>query len=293
MKNELLNIDKTSMKALHDIFGFDYNKPHMIHEVNGAFTIRALEKISESEGFNRHNSIMVCVLKSVVSWRARSLMTVKLDGFGGFDVNITAYGTSLRNSSVNEYHRKSDFNDDRKTPGVKAWLICQNRDFLGKRYEWKSTVKTYSNGFVCGEPEIDKSGCDLTEKRLYLRRKAKLLRAEREKVEYLKTDNTIKLAALEKRLLAVKNSLAERLTAARTPEELANIGDNLSRWSGLPSLYRDFEVLKTDDINRRLSSVESFEWRYKRIMEGIEKIQPTHETTTAETITAAAYSYTA
>lgn len=282
MKNTLLAHDKTSMKALHDIYGFDYNKPYMIHEVNGSFTVNALEKIAAANGYNYINSVMACVLKPSTPYRENYLMTVKIDGCGGFDNKVGAHMNTLKHTTVDDYFRKSNFNEDRKKPGVVAWLICQKKEDCGKRYEWKKTSSYYYNR----RPEYDKNGCNVTAKRSELKQKAAALRSERKKAEYLRMDNTVKLATLEKRLASVKTFLVDRLTAASTIIELDFVGNALSRWSGLPSLYRDFETLKTDDINRRFTSVDSFNSRYNRIVEGLEKIQPS----TAETITAATYS---
>ena len=119
---------------------------------------------------------------------------------------------------------------------------------------------------------IDKSGYITQDKRAYLRGEAKRIRTERAKKEYLETDHTAQIEALEEELKAKQNKLAEELKKAKTYEEVKATAEKISGWSGLSSYFWDFEHIKKSNTNKVYGSNKRINDDIKELKEKIMKL---------------------
>lgn len=119
---------------------------------------------------------------------------------------------------------------------------------------------------------IDKSGYITQDKRNYLKAEAKRIRAERVKKEYLETDHTAQIEALEEELKAKQNKLAEELKKAKTYEEVKATVEKISGWGGLSRCFYDIELLKNSDTKKIYGSNDRINNDIKELHEKIMKL---------------------
>ena len=119
---------------------------------------------------------------------------------------------------------------------------------------------------------IDKSGYITQDKRAYLRGEAKRIRAEKVKKEYLETDHTAQIEALEEELKAKQNKLAEELKKAKTYEEVKATVEKISGWGGLSRCFYDIELLKNSDTKKIYGSNERINKDIEELQEKIMKL---------------------
>lgn len=119
---------------------------------------------------------------------------------------------------------------------------------------------------------IDKSGYITQDKRNYLKAEAKRIKAERAKEEYLKTDHTAQIEALEEELRAKQKELSKELENAKNYDELKETINKISGWGGLSRCFYDFELLKQSDIKKIYGSNDRINNDLKELKEKLMKL---------------------
>lgn len=125
---------KYAFMQLHTAFGFDFEKPFNMVYHEGNFTIASARKLLGVEFDN-----FIIIIRNPGNYCRRDrFMVVKAIG-GGFDLvegRTLGYYNNFR-QSLDDYSRKSDFNDDRKSARAQAYFLYQ-----AKEYRRKAKVKS-------------------------------------------------------------------------------------------------------------------------------------------------------
>ena len=112
---------------------------------------------------------------------------------------------------------------------------------------------------------IDKSGYFVKFRRESLKQKAKCLRDERAKNAFDIRNNSAEIEELQKLIFEKKKEIVAALDNAETAEQVKAACENLSMWRGLPSMFSDFERIKTKENAKTYSSIEQFSREYNEL----------------------------
>lgn len=124
-------VNRYTPRALHDVFGIDYNKPFFAASIRGPFTVSKAEKIITAAGIDPRNAETVVLIRDPGDkYHMRDdWHVVTLDGNGGFDIehrdNYYRLECTRRRAGFDCYYRKGDFNEDRKRQTAEAVIIAQ------------------------------------------------------------------------------------------------------------------------------------------------------------------------
>lgn len=275
---------KNLLQALHESFGFDFEGNYKIYHITGKFTAKSLNKYAENDYF--------IVLTHYKYINTDILRAVGCDG-ETFDIDIKSSNYPIT-ETYRQYYTKSDFDDDRKNPYMDAYMITQADRKYGKynskapffddceRFKMLDNGSKYYrympygfNGKCCPNMwsysgDFDKSGYPVDLYRERLQDKADKIREEREKAEYLKTDNSDKVATLERLVKEYKAKLAEQLIAIKTVDDVYAV-DRLLGWSGLHSIIEDFIDFKRNTEEKSFNSIKASDALFDRIASRIYK----------------------
>lgn len=272
---EMIKEDKNIFKALNQCYGFNFELPFSVAKIKGSFTIgKILEEIEKKH--NTADSKVVILVKSDKTWRRDKLMGVEIVGSGSNDFCITHHKRWYDfKTKLDDYSRKSDFNDERKI-ATACYIVAQKQTLLSGAYKektfdllerfddreqkrYKASRNSYRYYYGRKEdPVFDKSGYYLNDKRDNLKRRAEALRSEREKAGFLATDNRVIIENLRTRLMEFKKVLAVNLINATTSKEVSKIAESLKWYNGLEGAFKDFERLEEGENKKTFSSVGSF-----------------------------------
>ena len=175
---------------------------------------------------------------------------------------------------LDDYYRKSDFNDDRKSTKAQAF-------FLYQPVRYRRPVKpTPRPSYYVSRNDIvyDKSGNNVTDRRNELKRRAEALRRERKRAAYLETDDTAKVQELEKKFAATKAAIISELEKATTPDDYKKVGDKIDGWKGLRWIASDLNRYKKDTAARDYASIEAATRAYNDIYNNLEALTKEGET---------------
>lgn len=296
-KKALLRENKYALRGLHDVFGFDFEKPHDIIFLRGTFTVGKVKKIAASAGYADKSEI-VLLLKAEKGYWTDELHVAKLIG-DSVKIGFNApwyHGKSLKTSdrAFDTFYAKKSFEELRKNENVVVYIVCQKRDFLRlkeKEYidredrytfdcRWTghynitscTTNKVYELSLDSYRKEriedvFDRSGYFVKYKRDDLKRRAAKLRAEREKAAYAETDNSEKISTLLALIGKRQAELVNRLSAATTSEALRAVEKSISYFSGFAGIVADFETFQRKTINKEYPSITASENAYNRLLE--------------------------
>lgn len=260
----LRQADRNLFKALNEFYGYNFEKPFDIYEVETPFTLGKVEKrINPRYTLNKYGDRVVVLIcfEDGNGYRAGNYYGVEAVGTGAGDFNIGRKNYGNYRTRLDYFWRKSDFNDIRKESGkdaptpFKVYVLCQHRDDLATCYKERtfdyserlteSDIDYYKNRSYT----FDKSGYRVDEKRRNLERQAKQLKAEREKARFEATDNTALIEQYQKRVELAKGYIIERLTLAKTSNDIRQVERMLSSWRGLGGAFEKLEELKAGDFD--------------------------------------------
>ena len=283
--NELKKIDKNALRALNMLYGFDFQADFIAEKITGAFT---LSKVMKTAGNDPVNYKIVCVVVSDTSFYRDDLNTVEIFGSGASDFNITHTIRSFGfKTKIDYYFAKGRFNDERKTAKA-AYIIAQKNNLLSGAYKEKKPdltgrlsakeINTFCHGWQyrnCNynENDFDKSGYFVADKRNNLQQRARALRATRKAAAFKAVNNSEIINGLRDDLTALKKSIAEKLTAAGTYEEVKAIYNSLSYYKGLADLYSSFEYIEKSEKEKSCGSIEKFNGLVNDLKRKIEELK--------------------
>lgn len=303
LTRELLNRNPKMLKALHDLYDFDFMEEYQIIKINGRFTLNSLKK---SLGITDLTGLNTAVIITNVKYNERYNYIVKAieSGFC-IDYERRFYGYEYH---VDHFFSKGSFEDTRKEENIIVYVICQKKELAKKASEKKPDLnerfifkyvtrwgdgkgrhgisqidlidKQHNNRkftYETSRPEssenvnyyIDKSGYLVEEQKNELKRKAARLRTEREKAaaDAVNFDNEIK--TINNKILEIKSKLAVHLMDALNYDEICNTDKilNALRW-----LYLSVDRFKERNEKKQFSSILDANSRLNNINLELEKI---------------------
>ena len=328
--------NKYTPRALHDVFGIDYNKPFFAASIRGPFTVSKAEKAITAGGIDPRNAENIILIRDPgdkyhmrEEWRV-----VTLDGSGGFDIehrdNYYRMECTRRRAGFDNYYRKADFNEDRKSRTAEAVIISQHAEHLhkpaektldpaerykvvnfnlcryadrnetyisritlqrtndhGTRAEIGNTSRVIYRGYwepATVEDAIDKSGYLVYDRRREWKRRARALRAERERAAANAVDYSAQLAELYRLYNNRRESIAAELLNAHTPNQLKCVSSMIDDYkTGLYWAAYDLEAFRDAADNKKFTSPEKARAAYERIRAKLDPAQPAETGEEAQT----------
>lgn len=302
MKKELLQRNKNIFKGLHELYNFDFEADFTIQKHRGKFTLNTIKKALENVNIDSTNTVVIMV---DVKYRENYCYIVQVlnDGFCiSFPKRKFWYG-------LDDFYSKKMFEDYRKDESKIYYIVSQNKELekiaSEKKTDYNGRFKYVSKiGWGDGKGNhgisqidlldiahngkkitihtqrpasstdvnyfIDKSGYMVEGKKEELKRKAQILRREREKasVDIVSFDNEI--LTFEKELQTIKNTialLAQNMNNYETACDLDKIIGGI-RW-----LYLSVDRFKESNKNKKFSSVDDAKKRLFNIETEINKLK--------------------
>jgi len=265
----LTKIDRKAFVKLHNVAGFDFEKPFACIVMEGSFTLNKVAKAIAEYGYHPGDKVVMLV-RNPRTERYSRLHIVGLR-YSGIEIDYRCCGFET-------FYRKGDFEMCRKMPHIENYIIVQDKKYIRKpeertidfsaRYKVapvKDHWSYYSRDTNCYT--IDKSGYILDNKREDLRRRASALRADRKKKAYLQADQTEKLEELRALIAERKKQIVSDLENAQTAEEVNRIGEKLYFSSGFYGVMAAFERFEDNTKNRKYDSIEESDRGYQYIRE--------------------------
>ena len=282
----LLKDEPQALKALNEVFKFDYNKPFQAFKIDGNTTIKQiLKKVENAKNmrivvlnYHNHNAF----------WNDRYVV-----GQIDYKEQVTVdYQPHYFNAKgLETYNAKGDFRNDLKNPQTSPYhiIIAQDKALLRERKpevidytdRYRVDIKVTYGGRITSlstgrsiaqykhkldADQIDKSGYIVEYYRDNLRRRARALKAERAKAAYLASDNTARVEELKIRIAAKKLEIIERLKAANTSEQFKEVAKAMDYWTnGFTSIVSDVEDMQKRVDEKSYHSIEDFNRHYEGI----------------------------
>ena len=252
-KQELLQCRRKSLKYIHEVYGYDFTKPHKVTGLLGKFTAKSVEKITGSD-----TGILLVYTKGE--------MRVCEMSCGKFDAKDLkgVYGYNIE-----RFYRQGDFEESRKIGSCAVYVVQQEKQYIGK-----STFKeTYGGGVRYSnqnsKPIIDKSGYNVSEARDALNQRFRRYKTEKRAQEAKQIDYTKDLAEVVELFSQLKIKTIERLTNAETYEDYNNLSSVMNY--RMASIVRDIECAKKKVSEKSFSSVTDAQRVFSSIKEDIAK----------------------
>jgi len=301
---ELLNRNPKMLKALHDLYDFDFMEEYEIKKINGRFT---LNNIKKTLGLPELYGYTTAVIITNVKYNERYNYIVKVVD-SGFCISWErrVYGSVY---DVDYFFSKGSFEDARKEEKTIVYVICQKADLTKKASEKKPDLnerfifkyvtrwgdgrgkhgisqidvldKMHNNKkftYKTRRPEssenvnyfLDKSGYLVEEKKEDLKRKALKLRTEREKAAADAADFSKEVKEYFERVEELKKNIIERLINATNFDSICEVDKMVSalRW-----LQLSIDRFKECNENKGFSSIASAKNRMEDIIKEFEKIE--------------------
>ena len=145
-------------------------------------------------------------------------------------------------------------------------ITLQETTSNGYKFEYKPAIYGRNNEPRTISEIIDKSGYIIYKKRDELKRRARALKADREKAAYIQTNNQDKLKELETLIADKKRHIAEALNTATTYEEVKEINKKLDFFHGLSDAMFQLKLMKAREAEKKYSSIESFNNDYNHVI---------------------------
>lgn len=284
-----INIEQTTIKdltdkaprlmgALHEGYGFDFMDDYRLYKIEGRFTAKSLTPYA-------HAGEVAVIMMRGNTWSNTTCMYLvgyraEYEEFNIY-VNTGDYPNPFRT-----FYYNSDFEDFRKYEHKTSWLLIQKRhekhtpdvDEYGRfkvvydddeiesiyPYGFDGRVTKYGKYYI----EYDKSGYPVELYRARLQEKAKEIREKKAQEEYLKTDNSDKIATLERLLGNYKEKLAKQVTAVKTVDDVYELDKHLG-YMGLRDIIDDFATFKRNTEEKSFPSIDASNALYDRIAKRI------------------------
>ena len=138
---EILNLNKKTLSGLHDSLGIDYNREHKLYKFsnieNGGKPV-TINKIIKETGLTSKDFGIVLIKQPYNNEIKTIFKVIVINAYGEFNIHIND-GWSL-NTGIDNYFRKSDFEDDRKEDNFECFVFVVKKELLP--FEWKD-LKDY------------------------------------------------------------------------------------------------------------------------------------------------------
>lgn len=302
MKKELLKKEKNILKALHVLYDFDFQQEFEIVKFTGNFTHNRIKKELNKDELQNHN---IAVVITNVKYRESQIFVTKVTDTSfslSFPKNIyymckindfytKSYFEDIRKekdlvcyivSQKNEhkkpaspkkidytqrfkYVRHIGLSDGRGRNGVsQVYLICKNG--TGKEFTYRTQDGFYSTNI---NDFVDKSGYLLEEHRGDLLRKAKALKAKKEKNKVDSMDFSSDLEKAGANMDEIKKAISKAFIDNFNYETICKIDLIITR---LRWALNDFEIITEKNKKKKFSSLESALYVLNRLNEKISEI---------------------
>ena len=275
-----------ALKALHERFGFNYNKPIKAVKFRDSFTATSLKNLY---GIDCNLNKVVVIFHKGKWFETADFTNGRFETIGGC---ISPLSTITTKSEANEW-RKDGWYD--------VYVIAQKFAFLSKvagyryrsdgdldynkRYElydptreWfgvieLGTKKDYDNKISAEWEDFDKSGYPVFLKRAKLERQVENNRAKRKAQAYKEMTNTADMISKCKEAIERKKiELSTRLLNCNTSCEINEFTRKLNGFSGLYGCYDDIEDIVIKDNEKRFKSPDDFNNAIGRIYRHLSEI---------------------
>lgn len=267
----LLSNERHALKALNEVFHIDFEKPYEAVLIEGKTTIKQILK-----SLNSADDSLILVLNHTTDkyiFGNRYIVGV-IDTDESLEIEFMPH--YFHAEKLDTYHMKGDFREHLKRTELcdHHIVISQKKDLIQATKEpyvdyagrFKvPPMKCYS--YVKGSKwELDKSGYAVEYYREELKRRAHILKADRDKAAFAAIDHTDKVKELNIRITARKLELIEMLKTAETVDAYKNIGNALNHWTnGLSNIIDSYERMKTGVEQKTYASIEKFNDHYNKI----------------------------
>ena len=257
-KQELLQCRRKALKYIHDVYGYDFTKPHKITGILGKFTAKSIEKVTGSD-----TGILLVYINGEM--KVCELLQGKF--YANKPKYISGYG-------IDTFYNQGDFEAIRKSGNTAIYVVQQENQYIGKPTFRKSEPRYYS--YQTRNPIIDKSGYNVTEVREVLANKLRRYKADKRANEAAQFDYTKDMSEISSLFAQLKAEILERLKNAETYKEYDIISDVTNH--RLVWLVRDIEDTKKLAMEKRFSSVTEAQNRISNIKNTIAKLRSILET---------------
>ena len=293
MKKELENLlsyDRKVLNLCHRKHGMDFCKPYEIIEGRGNFTYNMIRKlIPYTEG----SCAAVMFLENQNKYRAdyQKLFYVEITGCGFESVDTMKGIFDYR--FIDDFWRKSDFEKARKNSEAHWFIVMQKHEYLTKRKTYIADLnvdrvrhKGYGNSYTLmfdkrkdityhavyhgkrpSEADIvDKSGYIRWENVIEYKRKARAIKAERDKAKANAFDSAKETNEIGVAITDIRKRISEAVLSGKSA---MNIGEIMRKLGWLESDYRK-HCNKVKD--KEFQSVEAIKTSLKNMNDDITKI---------------------
>lgn len=259
---------KNAMKNLHDAFGIDWNKPYTEIYHKGRFTVNSLKKELAEHGNSVDDSLVLAMGHNTDAYSDTfSTVIITKKGFEN-EVPPCLHG----------YWKKGAFNDARKQDSCEAIFFAQKKEYLTasayKKASWVyggyDLVEKKASPYgrfkdICSarsacqfyDVVLDNSGYCVTQYQHDLHHRFKAYKDEKNKAEYLKTDNTDKIVLLESLIEEFKVKLSKAFLDVKTAEEVYTLSRYVDSWDiGLAGIMSDYQNFRKMTLEKSFGSIE-------------------------------------
>ena len=294
MKNELNNLLSYSGKALqlcHEKHGMNFCKPYEIIEGYGNFTFNSIMKIIKQYAENNCEAVMFLENKNRYRADYQKLFYVEIESCGFESVDTMKGCFDYR--GIDDFWRKSDFEKARKISEAHWFIVMQKREYLTNRKTYiadlnvdrvrykgygncytlmfdKRKEVTYHAVFYGKTPSVnevlDKSGYIRWENVREYKRKAKALKAERDKAKANVFDCTKETDNIGVNIADIRKRISEAVLSGKSANNISDI-----MWK-LHWLEHDYRKHCNKIRDKEFQSVEAIENSLKHMNDDITKI---------------------
>lgn len=284
---------KNALRVLRAAYGFDFEKPFSVEYIAGRYTVPAVEKRAAAAGLGADVFAVLLTRdgdKAARGYYCEKYNIVKLCGYGRIDIDMPRRGLSLCDNGLNDFYRKADFEEIRKSFSAQTFMIVQARadmhaqeqkpiDRAGRffwtadnwytrifEYDTRRKAQEVRRGAADVSALIDASGYLLQDRRNDLRCRAAALRAERAKNAFLAVDYSGHVSRLRSMLDARRAACVAALAACNTSEEYEKAGKMIDSYSsGLRWIAYSVEQFAARVHDHKYNSPEEADSAYNAI----------------------------
>lgn len=247
---ELLKINRGTLRAVHNMTGIDWNKPHQILKLYPPFTRHTIRKAAAEAGYAAALALVLLYDKNPRFYCDKNRLTVfYIDAGESLENPNTMHHCGNPGNALDDAYSKGQFDEIRKRPSSAAFVILQNdEDHAEKkpadrtpdpwtRYTARRRSCGYANhilfdlypvksnapaavadyGFYKDwknpESPLDAGGYYKADKIRNRKRRAAALKAEREKAAYMEQDTAADVETVTAAADALRSHVARLLTS--------------------------------------------------------------------------------
>lgn len=294
LKN-LLALSKNALQLCHDEYGMDFEKPYTIIEGKGKFTINSIGKlILEKTGLTYKDAATVFFMENTNKYISGYVKLYYVRLYASFEP-VDTLKMKSRYQYIDDYYRKSDFESDRKKGEARYWIVVQDKKYLasgetyiadlmndrfthnyyyGERYRLISdsrkeiiyTASWYGRNRPGKGDILDKSGYIRWENVIEYQRKARALKAERNKAAANVYSCSAENVEIEQAIKTIRTRVAEKVISGADAYDLSRIFDKMA------SLERYYKIHKEKTTEKSYNSVEDIQHELNDLNERIVNI---------------------